>query len=237
MDDYLGPTLPYHQSQRNLFCLRYDLRIPIFDRACFAIVPKSGKLFVHFLWDSAEYANQFHNVVFNHKHNLSHEALYARFAWALMEIVKGSKLNLKKFKFLGPKEKRSNPGRSGNGGPSKMRHEDGGGDGGPSKPHHEDGGRGGDNGEDDVEGDDSDNGDNSGTYQPPGRQRNPDVLTLQSDSWLYDVLHKMAPGDDQSSLKADEREIEDDLMRATHNHPFLGVYNGNGYEYVLNDIL
>jgi hypothetical protein len=28
-----------------------------------------------------------------------------------------------------------------------------------------------------------------------------------------------------------------DLMRATHDHPFLGAYNGNGYEYVLNDIL
>ena len=173
------------------------------------MVPKCGKLFVHFLRDGAEYANQFHNVVFDHKNNLSHEALYARFAWTLLKTVKELNFDSKVFNILEPKENSDDEGPSG----------------------------GGDDGEDDVEEGDSDDGDDSGTHQPSRRQWDPDALTLQSDSWLYDMLHKMAPGDDQSSLKADEREIEDDLMRAARDHPFLGAHKGNGYEYVLNDII
>jgi len=237
---------PLHQCQRNLFCLRYDLHLPLFDRACFAIVPKSGKLVVHFLRNSAEYINQFHNAVFDHSRNLSHEALYARFAWALMKIVKELQLNPKKFKILGSKGKRSRPGKSGDGSPSRTAHEDGGGGGDDDEDNAEeddgndrddnvegDDGNDGYDDEDNVGGDDSDSddGDDSGTYQTPHSaircQRNPDALALQPDSWLYDMLHQMAPGDKQS-LEADECEIKNDLMRAAHDHPFLGAYKVNG---------
>ena len=64
----------------------------------------------------------------------------------------------------------------------------------------------------------------SGTYR--GRSafghKDPDVLPLQPDSWLSDVLHKMAPGDN-SSLDADTHEIEEDSGRAALDHPFLGM--------------
>lgn len=230
MEFYLGRTRPYDQSPRNLFSLRYDLHMPLFEHAGFVIVPKSGKLVVHFIQNCEEYANKFHNRLVDHNHTLSHEALYARFAWALLKIVKESKLNPKKFKILGPGGKVSKPGTGGNEGPSKTRHEDGDRDETNGNDNVE--GNDGDGGdEDNVEGDDSDDsddGDNSRNYKPSGsatrRQRNPDALALQSNSWLYDVLHKMAPGDDQSSLKADEREIEDDLMTAARHLPFLGAY-------------
>jgi hypothetical protein len=54
------------------------------------------------------------------------------------------------------------------------------------------------------------------------KDSDPDVPLLQPDSWLSDVLHKMAPGD-QSSLEVDTREIEEDLRTAARDHPFLGM--------------
>jgi hypothetical protein len=228
MEYYLGDALPLHKSPQNLFCLRYDLHYRQFNRAHFAILSKCGKLVLHFLRDSAEYANHYHNVIFNHNNKISHEALYARFAWALMNIVKDLELNPNKFKFL---ETRGNHGEgrtpggsgggSGGGGPSEMR-----------QHRHED--RDGGDGED---GNDSDDGDTSGTYQPGGstlgRQKKLDALSLQPDSWLYDVLHKVVPGNSQTSLEAEVHEIEEDLRRAARDPPFLGACEENRYESVL----
>ena len=50
------------------------------------IVPKWGQLVVHFLQLTGESAQQYHNVGFDHKGILSHELLYARFAWTLMKV-------------------------------------------------------------------------------------------------------------------------------------------------------
>ena len=79
---------PFADKSRNLCTLRYDLSVGLFDQAKFVIVPKNGQLVVHFLTPTNETVQYYHNVAFNHKNTLSHEALYARFAWALMDIVK-----------------------------------------------------------------------------------------------------------------------------------------------------
>jgi hypothetical protein len=88
MDSYLGMTRPLHLSSQNLFCLQYNFHLGGFDRAQFAIVLKSGQLVVHFLKASPTAANLYHNVPFDHSNNISHEALYARFAWALIKIIR-----------------------------------------------------------------------------------------------------------------------------------------------------
>jgi hypothetical protein len=98
MQFYLGDP-PLYQSPKNLFSLRFDFHYGGFDRAQFVIVPKWGKLVVHFLGKSSEFANGYHNVIFDHKSNLSHHALYARFAWAVFRRVAEAKLNPKAFKF------------------------------------------------------------------------------------------------------------------------------------------
>ena len=121
MDIYLPgdqPTLI--NSSRNLFALRWDLRLGLFDQAAFVIVPKLGQLVVHFL-KLTQSAERYHNVQFDHKNALSHAALYARFAWALMNIVKDSTEPTKKdFKFL--------TASGTDGGDDSGRDEDGGGD-------------------------------------------------------------------------------------------------------------
>ena len=86
MQVYLDPPL-YINGSSNLFALRWDLHLGLFDQATFVIVPKLGKLVVHFLRHTHQSAQLYHNVQFDHKDKLSHEALYARFAWALMKIV------------------------------------------------------------------------------------------------------------------------------------------------------
>ena len=88
-------------SSRNLFTLRWDLHLCLFDEAGFVIVPKLSQLVVHFLQPTNQSAQLYHNVKFDHKNALSHEALYARFAWALMKIVKSSMVaDMKEFRFL-----------------------------------------------------------------------------------------------------------------------------------------
>lgn len=95
-----GDQLSLINSSSNLFTLRWDLHLGLFDQAGFVIVPKLGQLVVHFL-KPTQSAQLYHNVQFDHKNTLSHEALYARFAWALMEIVKGSSVaDMKEFRFL-----------------------------------------------------------------------------------------------------------------------------------------
>jgi len=212
---YLGRVAPLHLSSRNLFSLRCDFHMAGFDRARFVIVPKCGKLIVHFLQFSREVAAQYHNTIFDHKSNISHEALYARFAWALMKIIEQSDFDSKCFNFNKPEEN------------DDEGEEDGGDMSGTQKRKHDRGEEGddGDDGDEDEDNEDIDN-DTSGTYRSRGsaaRRKRLDAPSLQPDSWLSDVLHKMAPGDSQSSLEADAREIEEDLRMAAHDHPFLGM--------------
>ena len=97
---YLNGSEPLHQDPGNLFALRWDLHLGQFDQGRFVIVPKSGQLVVHFLQPTNQSAQRYHNVQFNHKNSLSHELLYARFAWALMNIVTKASLNSNMFNFL-----------------------------------------------------------------------------------------------------------------------------------------
>ena len=141
MDIYLpGDQRTLVNSSRNLFALRWDLRLGLFDQAAFVIVPKLGQLVVHFL-KLTQSAERYHNVQFDHKNALSHEALYARFAWALMNIVKGSTAPTKEdFKFLTASS-------TDGGGDDSGRDEDGGGDEGGGVDEGEGGsGRGGEGG-------------------------------------------------------------------------------------------
>jgi hypothetical protein len=199
---YLGSTLPFHQPSLNLFCLQCDLHLGGFDRAQFVIVPKCGKFVVHFLQRSPESANEHHNVIFDHNNNLSHAALYAQFTWAVMKILDESQLCSKRFKFLeaeGNNHKDPKPGASGE------VEESGGGRGGDmsgTRKHKFDDGDG-------EQSDDQGDDDISGTYQP-GRSTS-DTRTLMLCRWNptlgSDVLLKMAPGENQSSLEADVHEI------------------------------
>jgi hypothetical protein len=100
MDVYLIGSRPLHQDPGNLFALRWDLHLGQFNQGRFVIVPKSGQLVVHFLQLANQSAQRYHNVQFDHKNSLSHELLYARFAWALMKIVKNASLDAKMFNFL-----------------------------------------------------------------------------------------------------------------------------------------
>src|ERR1700691_3384566 len=99
MEVYLIGTRPLHQDPGNLFALRCDLYLSQFDQGRFVIVPKSGQLVVHFVQPANQSAQRYHNIQFDHKNSLSHELLYARFAWALMKIVKNASLDAKMFNF------------------------------------------------------------------------------------------------------------------------------------------
>jgi hypothetical protein len=224
----LDALIPLHHDSRNLFTLRWDLHLGQFDQAQFVIVPKSHKLVVHFLGISQESAQQYHNVIFEHNHSLSHELLYARFAWALMKIVKSSQLDSKLFKFVGASEDRKQGKRDGNTGDLGTGGA-GGHVGGKRKRNND-----GDGDDSDGISDDGDHGDTSATYHPrltPGHQP-PDVLSLQSNAWLSDMLLNVAPGN-QSSLDTDTQEIEEDLRTAALTLPFFGGCVLHGCESVL----
>ena len=116
-------------NSSNLFTLRWDLKLGLFDQAGFVIVPKLGQLVVHFLQPTNQSAQLYHNVQFDHKNTLSHEALYARFAWALMKIVKSSTVaDMKVFKFLTASD--TDGGGDDSGGDKDGDGDEGGGDGG-----------------------------------------------------------------------------------------------------------
>jgi len=100
MEAYLDGSKPLYNDQRNLFTLRCDLHLGQFNQGRFIIVPKSGQLVIHFLRPTGESAQLYHNVRFDHKNSLSHELLYARFAWGLMKIVKDAELNPERFNLL-----------------------------------------------------------------------------------------------------------------------------------------
>ena len=146
MGVYLGERLPKNQHSQNLFTLRYDLHFGQFDRQTFVMVPKYGQFVVHFIQSSEESANIFHNTAFDHEDTLSHELLYARFAWSLIRIA--GTLNLSNdFRFSDDDDE-----SPGVGGPSGVARDIGGGWGGKRKCGEDDDGRekvavGGDHGD------------------------------------------------------------------------------------------
>lgn len=71
------------RDPRNIFALRWDISFQ-FDSGNLVIVPMAGRMVVHFIGKSHESANLYHNQPFNTS-NLSHEFLYARFAWAVIK--------------------------------------------------------------------------------------------------------------------------------------------------------
>jgi hypothetical protein len=90
-------------DSRNLFALRLDLHSLLFDKAKWVVVPKGGQMVVHFISQSHEAAALYHNQTFDTA-QLSHEFLFARFAWAIIEQAKSViKLGLRKrFRLIVP---------------------------------------------------------------------------------------------------------------------------------------
>ena len=64
-------------DSRNLFALRCDLHSLLFDRAKWVVVPKDGRMVIHFISQSYEAAAVYHNQTFDTA-QLSHEFLFAR---------------------------------------------------------------------------------------------------------------------------------------------------------------
>src|SRR6266576_1279847 len=71
-------------DSRNLFALRQDLRALFFDHGKWVVVPEGGQMVVHFISQSYEAAALYHNRTFDTT-QLSHEFLFARFAWTIIE--------------------------------------------------------------------------------------------------------------------------------------------------------
>ena len=212
MKYYFGATRPLNQSSLNLFCLRYDLHYGQFNQGNFVIIPKLGKLVVHFLRRGRESPCNYHNVVFDHKGTLSYHALYARFAWALMKIVNESQLDSKQFKFLGKDgddEKDPKSGWSGKRGAGSGKRGGGSGD--------QDKGEGGSGGGEDA----------SKTRK---RRRNDWDGDVECDSDTSS-LHP-----DESSLEADTLD-EADMRNVARDLPFLGAHEPNPFEYALTTLI
>jgi len=219
MDVYLIGSRPLHQDPGNLFALRFDLQLGQFDQGRFVIVSKSGQLVVHFLQPANQSAQRYHNVQFDHKNSLSHELLYARFAWALMKIVKNASLGAKMFNFLRASGEStpeqhdiegtddggggSNEGGGGGGGGGN------GGGGGGSGGGGQGGGGGGKRKRDENEEQD---GHNTFTSGPSGNLRSSKHIT--SDA---------CPREDGSQFLLDRetQEFEEDMKTAAHTLPFF----------------
>ncbi|EDR13960.1 uncharacterized protein LACBIDRAFT_305223 [Laccaria bicolor S238N-H82] len=194
---YLVRKPPHYQSPCNLLALRYDCHLGGFDRAQFVFVPKWGKLAVHFLCDSMEFANQYHNTIF-HGDALSIEALYSRFAWAVLKLVADTTKDSEDFEFVEMPKENGKGGGKGGGSSRKRKRED------------EDGGEGDQDSENNK-----DAADQSGAYQTASRtHKRPDVLLHGPNAWLSDVLSQLDDG-------TDARELEEDLDTAACL-PFLG---------------
>lgn len=214
MFTYLGSGYPHHQSPRNLLALRYDCHLAGFDRAEFVFVPKWGKLATHFLQNSSEFANQYHNAIFDHGGTLSQEALFSRFAWAVLKLSRPMTEGVGFFKFvdvpkdLYPDIEDEKGGGKGGGGMSRKR-----------KREDEDNGE-----EEESSEHDEDAADQSGTYQPGGQSRKrADVLLQGPNAWLSDVLSQL----DDGLSEVNARELEKDLGTAARRLPFFGVYELN----------
>ena len=215
MEYYIGKrTDTLHQSFANLFTLRYDLHIPGFDEALFAIVPKFGKLTVHFLREVNETANLYHNIIFDHNNTVAHEALYARFAWSVIKMA--SRSNAELFE-EGSNNEDSTTGKAQAG----ERKGDRKGSGSQKKRSARN-----------KKGEDDETNDGRNDKASSSKHQAWDIFSLGHDSWLSDVLFKMAPGN-ESSLANDLHEIQEDIRQAERDHPFLGMRDVNIYEPVL----
>ena len=213
MDKYfkIGRITP-HLSSENLFSLRSDLRLT-FDNAQFVVVPKLGQFVVHFLQESVQNVGRYQNTVFDTRGILSPQALYARFAWALMTINKRANIDPVLF---GPKaDDTDNDVKEEEQKPELGPRAKGKSAAGKGKRKYQQGTR------------------SSARIKEQRRKLNPDdpdhdsiemarTLNLQADPFLHDVLTKIAPGDD-ASLAADLQEIEDDLKEAAQDLPFFGM--------------
>ena len=73
-----------HADSRNLFALRWDIRTFQFDSGNLVVVPLDGRMVTHFIGRSHESGALYHNKLFDSS-NLSHEFLFARFAWAILK--------------------------------------------------------------------------------------------------------------------------------------------------------
>jgi len=73
-----------HADSRNLFALRWDIHTSQFDSGNLVVVPIDGRMVTHFIGQSRESAALYHNKPFDSS-NLSHEFLFARFAWAILK--------------------------------------------------------------------------------------------------------------------------------------------------------
>lgn len=71
----------------NGFALRSDLNGPGFDAGKMVVVPKEGKLVLHFLFDVGELGFLYHNRELHPIPTVPREFLYARFAWALFPLL------------------------------------------------------------------------------------------------------------------------------------------------------
>lgn len=72
---------------RNLFALRKDLHM-LFDKAAWVVMPKGGQMVVDFLKPSCDAAALYHNHPFDTR-QVSHEFLFARFAWTVIKLARG----------------------------------------------------------------------------------------------------------------------------------------------------
>jgi len=156
MRGYLSdPIEPYHADPRNIFTLRGDLHLFLFDEAIFTVVPKYCQFRAHFLKKCFEAGQAFQDVQLQDANVLSMELLYARFAWALMKIM-GPVVEVDSFDFFGEnnhEEPAAGPG------------------GGDDEGEDEDDGNGADSSGSDDEGGEEDNGsdeDNNGSDDEGG---------------------------------------------------------------------
>ena len=76
------------KSPRNLFVLRWDIRTFQFDSGNLVVVPIDGRMITHFI-DRSRELQPSHNQPFDSSH-LSHEFLFARFAWAILKWARTS---------------------------------------------------------------------------------------------------------------------------------------------------
>jgi len=210
---------PVHLDPYNLFTLRWDLHLGQFDQGRFVIVPKSGQLVVHFLQPGTDSVQHYHNTPFNHQNFLSHELLYARFAWALMKTVNEMELDVY---FLGTSEEET-PEQSdiegmsdGSGGGSE-------GDGGGGRGGR--GGRGEGGGGGRGGGGSGGGGEGSRKHKPDEDDGSgPDPYTRSSENLRSRkrVKSDACPREDGTQfLDRETQELEEDMKLAARTLPFF----------------
>jgi hypothetical protein len=206
MDPYLSHVKkPFHLDPRNLFALRADLH-NVFDSASFAIVPKRGVLYTHFLQYCDQAGQGYQDVTFDHAGMLSIELLYARFAWSIMKIMGEIGLDPERFDFVKcsipkGKEKLSvqHTAEKGDGGDG-----DGGGGDGSGGEGSDGGGRGGGGDKDD---------DGGGVRKHRGTKNTLYIYLTRS--------HHIEIA--ESRQDRDARELAEDNEKAARVIPFFGM--------------